>query len=241
MEVQDVNVSKIYGIGDSPPDKGFLENIKSVGVRLPVLLSTNGCDDFVVIDGRRRVAAVRNLGIEKVPAIIMNDGDASPLLGLMLNIHRSPNQAYEVGKIRELIAAGLKQDEIAVALNTNRTRLKKHFHLLNLCEEGLKRVGEGTLRLSAALSLSRLPAETQRKLLSENERLTAREVNRKRRVYSLEKFSLPFEDEFSSDPLSLEFETFAAKISTGNGLPRAVEKAIEEIRRHLKEKGRQKA
>jgi len=237
MEVQDVNVSKISGVGDSNPDKGLLENIKSVGVRLPVLLSVNGCADFVVIDGRRRVAAARDLGLETVPAIVMNE-DTSPLLGVMLNIHRSPNPAYEVEKIKELIAAGLKQDEIAAAMNTNKTRLKRHFHLLNLCDEGLKRVEDGTLRLSAALSLSRLPVETQKKLLSENERLTSRVVHKTRRDYSLEKFSLPFEEELSIDPLIVEFEAFAAKISTGKSLPQDVNKAVEAIRLHLKKKGR---
>lgn len=234
MEIKDVDIARIDNGADYVPDKGLVENIKSVGVKVPVFLSENGNGSFTVIDGRRRISAARVLGLETVPAVVLN-GETSPLLGVMLNIHRSPNPGFEAEKIKELIDAGYTQEGIAKALNTNKTKLKRHFHLLNLCEEGLKRLKNGKIRPSVALELSRLSIETQEKILSESERLTSKTVQKARRNFNFEKFNLSFEEGtgVETGTLATEFETFVSKISVGRILPEEVQKAVEVLRRFI--------
>lgn len=230
-------------------EKSFLSSIRAEGILAPIVLERDG-SGYMVIDGRRRIAAAKVLGLDKVPATIVDFSEKEiELLGVMLNLHRSPNMACEVKALRRFIQAGYSQEEIAGMLNVSRTRLKKHFHLLSLCNDGIKMLEEGGLKVSAALALARLPEERQEKLLSENsgEDLSLKTVQQVWRNFTLENFSLDLPGinaEKSTeqdgriktrDGLVVELESLVAKMSSSRPLPQDVRDAVETLRRFLSE------
>jgi len=228
-------------------EKSFLSCIRAEGILTPVVLERDG-SGYTVIDGRRRIAAARALGIEKVPATIIESHEKeTDLLGVMLNLHRSPNLAFEVRALRRFIQAGYSQSEIAEMLNVSKTMLKRHFRLLSLCDEGMKRLEEGGLKTSAALALARIPKERQQRLLAEEygENISLKTVQQVWKDFRLENFSLDLSgiDEDKSvgekdrvqtlDGLIVEFEGLVGRMSSSRPLPRDVRDAVDTLRRFL--------
>lgn len=232
MEIREVNVVDIRTETCLPGTK-FVESIKEVGIRVPIMINKNR-HGYEVIDGRRRIQAARNLGLETVPAIIMEEGENdSDLLGVMLNLQRSPNLAYEVDKIRLCIKSGYTQQEIAERLCLSRTQLKKHFRLLNLCKEALNKVKSGEVNASTAFELSRLPKETQKELVLNGE-ITKEDVHQRKVKHNLSSLLSLIPVEEGCDQLVLDFELVVAKMSTGHPLSEDVKNAVDVIRGFLK-------
>jgi len=249
-EYVNIKIKDIQG-EDCLVDKGFLDSVKTQGILVPVALEKTDTG-YRLIDGRRRLAAARAVELETVPARIMTpenmEGD---LLGVLLNIHRSPNLAFEVEALKRLISSGYTQEEIAAALLTTRTRLKKHFRLLALCEEGLRALEEGRLKASAALALSRLPRKEQREILAEHEdgKITLKDVEASWRNFRLDEASLELpeletetesESEISGglrsdSELARDFEILVSKMTSSRPAPLEVLDAVEVLRGYLKE------
>lgn len=229
MEIREINVSDVKADTCFPSAK-FIENIGAVGIKVPVMLRKNG-HGYMIVDGRRRIQAARSLGLEVIPAVIVEDED-SELTGLMLNLQRSPNLANEVETLRMYIKAGYTQKEIADLLNVTRTQLKKHFRLLNLCKEALNKIKAGEMNSSVAFELSRLPKEAQREIVSSGQ-ITKEAVHERKVAKNLSSLAslIPVDEERA--PLVLEFESFVSKISTGRALPEDIMKAIDMLRRFI--------
>lgn len=229
MDIMEINVSEVKAEACFPSAK-FVENIGSVGIKVPVMLRKNG-HGYMIVDGRRRIQAARRLGLEMVPAVIVEDED-SELTGLMLNLQRSPNLANEIETLRMYIKAGYTQKEIADLLNVTRTQLKKHFRLLNLCKEALNKVKSGEMIGSIAFELSRLPKEVQKEIVLSGQ-ITKEAVHERKVAKNLSSLAslIPVDEERA--PLVMEFESFVSKISTGRSLPDEVLKAIELLRGFL--------
>src|SRR3989304_6467558 len=230
MEIREINVSEVKA-EDCIPSAKFVENIGTVGIKVPVMLRKNG-HGYMIVDGRRRIQAARNLGMEMVPAVIVEDED-SELMGLMLNLQRSPNLAHEADTLRMYIKAGYTQKEIADLLNVTRTQLKKHFRLLNLCKEALNKIKSGEMSGSIAFELSRLPKEAQKELVSSGQ-ITKEVVHGRKVAKTLSSLASLLPVDEGRDPLVLEFESFVSKVSTGRTLPEEVMKAIDAVRRFIK-------
>ena len=230
MEIREINVSEVTAEACVPSSK-FIENIGAVGIKVPVMLRKNG-HGYMIVDGRRRIQAARSLGLEMVPAIIVEDED-SEITGLMLNLQRSPNLANEVETLRMYIKAGYTQKEIADLLNVTRIQLKKHFRLLNLCKEALNKIKSGEMSGSIAFELSRLPKEAQKELVSSGQ-ITKEVVHGRKVAKNLSSLTSLLPVDEGRDPLVLEFESFVSKISTGRTLSEDVVKAIDVLRRFIK-------
>lgn len=230
MDIREINVSEVKA-EDCIPSAKFVENIGAIGIKVPVMLRKNE-HGYMIVDGRRRIQAARSLGLEVIPAVIVEDED-SELTGLMLNLQRSPNLANEVETLRMYIKAGYTQKEIADLLNVTRTQLKKHFRLLNLCKEALNKIKSGELSGSIAFELSRLPKEAQKELVSSGQ-ITKEVVHGRKVAKNLSSLASLLPVEEGRKPLVLEFESFVSKISTGRALTEDVVKAIDVLRRFVK-------
>jgi len=242
-----IAIKEIQG-EDCIVDKGFLASIQSEGVLVPLILEESG-SGYTVIDGRRRLMAAKTADLETVPArVIVPTAD---LLGVLLNLQRSSNLAYEVKALRGFIQAGYTQDEIAEILHMTKTRLKQHFRLLAFCDDGLKALEEGRLKTSAALALSRLPEERQREILAEHEdgKITLKDVEASWKEFRLDESALKLpgieieNDEESNDPTGMQavsdlirdFEILISKMTSLRPMPDEIQKAVDLQRQYLKE------
>lgn len=241
-----IAIKEIQG-EDCIVDKGFLASIQSEGVLVPLILEESG-SGYTVIDGRRRLMAAKTADLETVPArVIVPTAD---LLGVLLNLQRSSNLAYEVKALRGFIQAGYTQDEIAENLHMTKTRLKQHFRLLAFCDDGLKALEEGRLKTSAALALSRLPEERQREILAEHEdgKITLRDVEASWKEFRLDESALDLpgieieNDEESNDTADVQavsglirdFEILISKMTSLRPMPVEIQKAVDLQRKYLK-------
>ena len=180
--------AEIFPAMDEAAFAALVADIAAHGQREPILIL-----DGRVIDGRHRQRACRQLGIEPlVRQLSADDGDPFGLV-VSLNLHR---RHLSEGQ-RAIIAARLAtlphgrpdanaqicaftQDEAAQHLKVSRRTVQ---HARAVLDHGIDElqaaVKGGEISVSAAAELSRLPADTQREVLSKTSdeiRAIAREV-----------------------------------------------------------------
>ena len=180
--------AEIFPVMDEAAFAALVADIAAQGQREPILIL-----DGQVIDGRHRLRACEQLGLEPlVRQVSADDGDPFGLV-VSLNLHR---RHLSEGQ-RAIIAARLAtlphgrpdanaqicaftQDEAAQHLKVSRRTVQ---HARAVLDHGIDElqaaVKGGEISVSAAAELSRLPADTQRAALTktpEEIRAIAREV-----------------------------------------------------------------
>ena len=180
--------AEIFPVMDEAAFAALVADIAAQGKREPILIL-----DGQVIDGRHRLRACEQLGLEPlVRQVSADDGDPFGLV-VSLNLHR---RHLSEGQ-RAIIAARLAtlphgrpdanaqicaftQDEAAQHLKVSRRTVQ---HARAVLDHGIDElqaaVKGGEISVSAAAELSRLPADTQRTALTktpEEIRAIAREV-----------------------------------------------------------------
>ena len=162
---------------------GLLKSIREKGVLTPILIQRNGDDGpesppysvgYKVLDGRRRVAAAIQAGLEEVPAILLEEG--GPEVTILTHATRSENPVAELEAIRELQRRGLSEKEIARAGYANLGRIRRLAKLNRLAPELAEKVASGEIAPGVAFQIASLPREEQHQLLVEDEKITAKTV-----------------------------------------------------------------
>jgi ParB/RepB/Spo0J family partition protein len=151
----------------------LLRSIQEKGVLTPVLVESNG-EGYKILDGRRRVAAAIQVGLDEIPAILIEDG--GPEVTLLAHATRSENPVAELEAIQELQRRGLSEKEIARAGYSSLPRIRR-LAKLNCLAPGLaEKVECGEIAPGVAFAIASLPQEEQRQLLAENEKVTSATV-----------------------------------------------------------------
>lgn len=152
----------------------FLDNVRRLGVLEPVLLrasvQTSGAP-YRIIDGRRRVAAMRIIDMEKPIRAIVYQGDMSQrqMASILLsaNMHRTPNVINEFQAINELIETGATIPQIASSLGIPESVIVARLRVGHL-DEGLRQLlAEGRLSASLAQRLGAESPQTQARITNE--------------------------------------------------------------------------
>lgn len=139
------------------------ESIKTYGILQPLIVSSAGDDNYVLIAGERRWRASQIAGLDKVPAIVRNQKHQERLeIALIENVQRvdlSPlEQAVSIERLRNEF--GLSYTIIAKRLGKAGSTVNNMVRLLQLPEPALlalqkKQITEGHAR--AILALKDLP------------------------------------------------------------------------------------
>lgn len=158
----------------------LLKSIREKGILTPILVQRNGHDaslvEYKILDGRRRVAAALQAGLQEIPAILIED--SGPEITLLAHATRSENPVAELEAIRELQRGGLSEKEIARAGYSSVTRIRRLAKLNRLAPELAKKVESGEIAPGVAFQVASLPQEEQYQLLAEDEKVTAKSVRR---------------------------------------------------------------
>ncbi len=183
-EPTQILLSEIQQVTVKPPP-ALVKAIKDKGIRVPVVLTPeSGCvlgnhgDQYRILDGRRRVAAAAKLGLETVPAVVVEDG---PELTIMLHATRSENPVAELQAIQELMRAGMSEEQIARAGYASIQRIRRIAKLNRLTPEMAERVNNAEIAPGVAFQIAMLPAENQAALAQE-QKITAGKVRESRCV-----------------------------------------------------------
>lgn len=107
--------------------KNLAENIKTYGVRHPVLIDhIEETDRFAIIDGRRRFEACKLLSYETIPCILLTKEELKEDLSVILNTHRKDYTPVELYRIAtKYVKDELKGDPLLLPPDKIRLVAKK--------------------------------------------------------------------------------------------------------------------
>ena len=109
-------------------------SIKEHGVLQPIVVRASG-GGYEIVVGERRWRAARQLGLERIPAIVQHVSDEKMLeLALVENIQRDQLSPIEEGQAYQLLADqfALTHEEIAQRVGRSRTSVTNSLRLLRL-------------------------------------------------------------------------------------------------------------
>lgn len=160
------------------------ESIREKGIIQPITVrKVNG--GFELIAGERRLRAVTDLGLDRVPAYIITVETKEEMLELALieNVQREKLNPIEQGKAyqRLIEECNLTQDDVAKKIGKDRTTITNFIRLLRLPKEIQKSVQNdeitmGHARALLAVDSKSLQNEIWRKIIKNN--LSVRKVEK---------------------------------------------------------------
>lgn len=151
---------------------GIVQNIKSVGLKKPVIVTPRtdeaGQDYFLLVCGEGRLNALRSLGEETIPALVVEVSDEEAfVMSLVENIARRQYRPLEIlSSIRQLFEKGYSPSVISTKTGLTPTYVSGILSLLKQGEERLLiAVEKGMVPLNTALDIV-AAGENERELQS---------------------------------------------------------------------------
>ncbi len=139
----------------------LVNSIREKGVVQPVLVRRVQ-DGYELIAGERRFRAVKNLGIDKIPAIVKDVADVDMLeISLIENIQREElNPIEEANAFQKLITDfNFTQERIAKALGKDRSTIANTIRLLGLPKKIQEYISKSAITAGHAKAILALPTE----------------------------------------------------------------------------------
>jgi len=144
--------------------KELMDSVREKGVIQPIIVrSVEG--GYELIAGERRYRAVKELGHERIPAIIKEVNDADSLeLSLIENIQREElNSIEEANAYKDLIEKfNFSQDEISKAVGKDKTTISNTLRLLTLPSLIQKYIEENLVSMGHAKAILSLNTEREK-------------------------------------------------------------------------------
>jgi ParB/RepB/Spo0J family partition protein len=154
------------------------ESIARIGLQSPPLVVEDGAGNYRVVAGRRRVAAVRKLGLAEITARVIDEtGDeALSEIALSENVNRAEMHPLDEAELFKGLLARMTVREIAARYDRSIPAIQHRIRLCDLNDEVKAMYRDDVITLSSASLLASLPGEDQMKF--------ARQFEGKKRVQS---------------------------------------------------------
>ncbi len=161
-------VRKIY---DKEPLDELIVSIRKHGILQPIVVEAALEGRYKLHIGSRRVAAARIIGLETVPALVLDDQlEAEKSISIMLveNLHREDLDPIDEAEAYAVLKdMGTKVSAIASLVGKERTYVSHSLRMLRLHPKVREAVRQRTIPREHALSLIRLESEQQLALAEE--------------------------------------------------------------------------
>ena len=161
----------IRQIIDKKPIDELVASIRQHGILQPIVVETLEGGRYKLQIGSRRMAAARIIGLEKVPALVLDERlEAEKSIAIMLveNLHREDldpiDEAEAYATLKDM---GTKVSAIARLVGKERTYVSHALRLLRLHPKVREAVRQRTIPREHALALLRLEPEQQITLAEE--------------------------------------------------------------------------
>ena len=139
------------------------DSIRIHGVIQPLTVRRLSSGYYQIIAGERRWRAAKEAGLDEIPAVIIEADDRKVMeLGLIENLQREDlNPAEEARGYQTLMAEyGLTQEQVAQRMGKSRPAVTNALRLLNLPEDLMALVEDGSLSAGHARALLGAPNQT---------------------------------------------------------------------------------
>lgn len=190
---EEIEVSKIHPFKDHPfkvidDDKmhELVESIMMNGVLMPVIVRPTEDDEYEMISGHRRLFAVNQIGLERIPAIIKDYDDDEAILAMVdSNLQREeilPSEkafAYKMrydamrrqGQRNDLTSSRIGKklwadQELAKEVGESRGQIHRYLRLVELIPQLLDLVDKKALALATAVEISFIEPKIQEMLFA---------------------------------------------------------------------------
>jgi ParB family transcriptional regulator, chromosome partitioning protein len=154
---------------DGDAVSGLAESIRVQGLIQPVVVRPRTQGGYELIAGERRWRAAREAGIEKVPAVVREADDRETLLlGLVENVAREDLSPIEEGRAYAVLLDEfqLPLGEVAERVGKSKPTVSNRVRLLELPEDVLALVADGTLTEGHARAILSVPDHGERRRLA---------------------------------------------------------------------------
>jgi len=140
-------------IRDDPDFAGFVASIRSEGIIQPLLIR----DDGMIWAGHRRLEAALEVGLERVPVMVLADSDNRVLIPLIENLQRSDLDVLEVAEYLKQCrrAHGMTLTAISEVTGISASTIGKYIKLAEAPLELPERIDRDEIPLTAAFELLR--------------------------------------------------------------------------------------
>ena len=139
------------------------DSIRIHGVIQPLTVRRLSSGYYQIIAGERRWRAAKQAGLDEIPAVIIEADDRKVMeLGLIENLQREElNPAEEARGYQTLMTEyGLTQEQVAQRMGKSRPAVTNALRLLNLPEDLMALVEDGSLSAGHARALLGAPNQT---------------------------------------------------------------------------------
>ena len=168
--VKQIEISSIFA-NPNQPRKVFdqtalqelADSIAKHGVIMPIIVNKSG-DRYMIIAGERRFRASKLAGLSTVPVIVKNYNERQiKEISLIENLQREDLNPIEAATaMRSLMEDyGMTQEDLADRIGKSRPAIANTLRLLNLSQEVIKLVANGTLSAGHARAIISLPQPDQ--------------------------------------------------------------------------------
>jgi len=172
LDIETINTDEgIRQIIDKKPMDELVISIRQHGILQPIVVEAVEGGRYKLKIGSRRMAAARIIGLEKVPALVLDDrleAEKSVAIMLVENLHREDidpiDEAEAYAKLKDM---GTKVSAIARLVGKERTYVSHSLRLLRLHPNVREAFRQRTISREHALALLRLEPEQQITLAEE--------------------------------------------------------------------------
>jgi len=164
-------------------DAGMMDSLRQFGQIFPVVVVPLA-ERYELVDGFKRLRALKHLGYERVKASVVNLGvHALKAAMIALNRRKGAISDLEEGMVVHSLCRedGLSQVEVALLLDRHKSWVCRRLSLIErLCDEALEHIRLGLMPMSIGRELCRLPRGNQQAALHTilKYRLSCRESSR---------------------------------------------------------------
>lgn len=166
--------TNIEGRTEGPEFRDLIESIREKGVLVPVLAramkTKTGSEYYEVIAGNRRFTAAKELGLEKIPAQVVEMTDIQAHEAQIVeNLQRQDIHPLDEGRAyRELIERSDQEiGSVAVKVGKSKEYIRQRLLLTNLIEKAAEAYRKGKMFDGHAVLIARLGSNDQAKALKE--------------------------------------------------------------------------
>lgn len=118
--------------------KKLASSIKEYGIRQPLTVAKSIDGEYEVISGERRLRAAKEIGLNKVPCIILKEDMNADAVALVENIHRKDLHPIELGSAyRQLIESKVfkTQEELADSISVAKSKVSECIKLSKIPDD----------------------------------------------------------------------------------------------------------
>ncbi|WP_341274553.1 ParB/RepB/Spo0J family partition protein [Senegalia massiliensis] len=231
-KIIDIKLSKVKPNKNQPREKFNLDTIEElsrsidkVGLIQPIVVKKSN-SGYEIIAGERRFRAVKNLGVDTIPAIIREDDKKSAEIALIENIQRENlNPIEEAYAYENIIRKNeITQEQLSNIIGKSRSYIANLMRLLKLSDKIQDMMKEGLLsggHARALLSISEKEVQYDIAKTILEQKLSVRETEKLVLKYKNES-NTKKKNKVRKDPMIAEIEedlrkVFGTKVNINKG------------------------